>query len=199
VTGTLYASLPELRQYLSIADSANDVDLERALDAASRKIDEECGRVFSLATAQTKDYYPDSSERVQVVDLVSVTSIAVDTAGTRTYATTLTTADYELWPLSGPPYQEVRIWPLATTRSFSPGKRVRIVGAFGCVVDGAPPVVVRQSALILASRLFKRAEAPFGVLQNTDLGQYTRLSQSDPDVAALLKPWSLTGNSWVLV
>ena len=76
---------------------------------------------------------------------------------------------------------------------------MRVVGSFGCVVDGGPPVEVRQSALILASRLYKRAEAPFGVLQNTDLGQYTRLSQTDPDVANLLAPWRLTGASWVMV
>jgi hypothetical protein len=200
VTGTLYCSLPELKQVLAIEDAASDVDLERALESASRQVEAYCGRTFELATAQTKDYYPESADRLSVVDLVSVTSIAVDTAGTRTYSTTLTASDYELWPLTGPPYQEVRVWPLATTRSFSPGRRVRIVGSFGCTVDGQPPVEVRQSVLLLASRYHKRAtEAPFGVLQNTDLGQFTRLSGSDPDVVSLLSKWKLTGSSWVLV
>jgi hypothetical protein len=198
VTGVLYASLLELKQYLAIADQANDVDLERALDAASRKIDGECGRVFGLLTAQTRLYYPESAWAVRTPDLVAVTTLKTDPDGDQTFATTLSVADYELWPLNEGRYQEIRIRPSADD-AFTPGRYVQVVGSFGCVVDGAAPVEVRQSALLLASRLYKRAEAPFGVLQNTDLGQYTRLSQSDPDVVAMLRPWSLTGNSWVVV
>ncbi len=199
MTGTLYATLIELRQVLDIGDAANDVDLERALEAGARWIDAYCGRTFALQTAQTRYYYPKDAERLEVVDLVTVTSLDVDTAGTRTYSTALTAADYELWPLGGPPYQEVRIWPLASTRAFSPGKRVRIVGSFGCTVAGGAPVEVRQANLLLAARYYKRVrEAPFGVLQNTDLGQYTRLSGTDPDVVALLGDWRLT-QSWVAV
>jgi hypothetical protein len=198
VTGVLYALLPELKQSLAITDAASDVDLERALDAASRWIDEYTGRVFHLQTAQTKDYYPSGTDVVRVADLVAVTTIHVDTAGNRTYSTALSPADYELWPLGGPPYQEVRMWPLAGTRSFSPGRRVRIVGTFGCVVDGAAPVAVREATLILASRYYKRGEAPFGVLASVDLGQFERITREDPDVVSLLGPWRLTSN-WVLV
>jgi hypothetical protein len=198
VTGTLYASLPELRQYLSIGDEASDLDLERALDAASRKIDGECGRVFALETAQTRLYYPASAWVVKTPDLVSATTVKTDPDGDQTFDTTLTAADYELWPLNEGRYQEIRIRPQADD-SFTPGRYVQVVGTFGCVVDGGPPVEVRQAALILASRYYKRAEAPFGVLQNTDLGQYTRLSANDPDVVALLAPWRLTGSSWVML
>jgi hypothetical protein len=198
VTGALYASLLELKQQLAITDAANDVDLERALESASRWIEGYTGRVFSLATAQTRYYYPDGTERVQVADLVAVTSIAVDSSGDRTYATTLTANDYELWPLDGPPYQEVRIWPLSTAYSFSPGRRVRIVGSFGCVVDGAAPVAVKQACLILAGRYYVRKDAPFGVLSAVDLGQFERISKEDPDVVSLLGPWRTTAN-WVVV
>jgi hypothetical protein len=198
VTGTLYASLPELKQYLAIGDAANDVDLERALDAASRKIDGECGRTFGLQTAQTRLYYPESAWSVRTPDLVAVTTLKTDPDGDQTFDTTLTVADYELWPLNEGRYQEIRIRPQADD-SFTPGRYVQVVGTFGVVVDGGLPVEVRQAALILASRYYKRAEAPFGVLQNTDLGQYTRLSTNDPDVVALLSPWRLAGGSWVVV
>lgn len=199
MTGTFYATLQELKQTLAISDGANDVDLERALEASARWIDAYCGRTFSLQAAQTKEYYPEDAERLEVVDLVSVTSITIDTVGDRTYSTTLLTTDYELWPLDGPPYQEVRIWPLSRTRSFSPGRRVRVVGSFGATVDGAPPVEVRQANLLQAARYYKRAtEAPFGVLQSSDLGEFTRLSANDPDVVALLGKWKLNG-LWVVV
>lgn len=200
MTGVLYASLPELKQVLDIDDAASDVDLERALEAASRWIEGYTGRTFALETAQTRDYYPDTAYVVRTPDLVAITSIAVDEDGDRTFGTTLAPADYQLWPLNEPTFQEVRIWPLADD-VFVPGRLVRIVGSFGCTVDGQAPVEVRQSALLLASRFYKRVrEAPFGVLQSTDLGQFTRLSGSDPDVVALLAPWRLSGAStWVMV
>jgi hypothetical protein len=186
VTGVYYVSLHEAKQALAITDSLSDVDLERAIESASRYAEAFCGRTFHLQTAQTRYYYPDGTERLRVVDLVAPTTISVDTAGDRTYATALTANDYELWPLDGPPYQEVRVWPLATTRSFSPGRRVRIVGSFGCTVDGLAPVEVRQAVLILATRYFKRREAPFGVLAAVDLGQFERIGRDDPDVVTLL-------------
>lgn len=197
MTGVLYASLLEFKQFIAIPDEASDVDLERALETASRKVDHECGRVFSLQTAQTRLYYPDDPWNLQVVDLVTPTSIKVDTEGDRTYATTLATTDYQLWPLNGPRYQLVYIWPLADEH-FLPGRLVQVNGTFGCVEEGRAPMDVVQSTLILAARYYKRSEAPFGILQTTDLGQYTRISQSDPDVATLLEPWRLT-KQWIAV
>jgi hypothetical protein len=198
VTGVLYASLPELKQQLAIADEANDVDLERALESASRWIEGYTGRVFTLQTAQTRYYYPQDAERVDVVDLVAVTTLSVDSVGDRTYSTSLAASDYELWPLDGPPYDQIRIWPLSSSRSFSPGRRVRVVGSFGCVVDGAAPVAVKQACLILAGRYYVRKDAPFGVLSAVDLGQFERISKEDPDVVSLLGPWRLNA-AWILV
>lgn len=199
MTGVLYSSLLELRQVLAIEDTDNDVDLERALETACRFIDRYCGRVFSLdAVDTTHTYTVRDKDVLPVVDLVTVTSITVDRDGDRTFSTALTTGDYQLWPLNGPRYSEIRIWPTSSW-AFIPGRQVRVVGKYGCVEDGRAPSDVRQAALILASRYHKRSEAPFGVLQSTDLGQYTRISAMDPDVKALLDPWRVTNSAWVLV
>jgi hypothetical protein len=198
VTGTLYCSLQELKQSLAITDATSDVDLERALDAASRAVEGFTGREFFLRTATTRLYYPEDGYRVLTPDLVAVTTLKVDEDGDRTYAQTIASTDYELWPLDGPPYQEVRIWPLSND-TLVPGRYVQIVGSFGALVDGAAPVAVRQATLLLASRYYKRGEAPFGVLSAVDLGQYARIAKEDPDVATLLQPWSLTGSSWTMV
>jgi hypothetical protein len=198
VTGALYCTLQELKQSLQVTDALSDVDLERALDAASRAVEGFTGREFFLRTATTRLYYPEDGHRVLTPDLVSVTTLKVDEDGDRTYAQTLASTDYELWPLDGPPYQEIRTWPLSS-ETFVPGRYVQVVGSFGCLVAGAAPVAVRQATLLLASRYYKRGEAPFGVLGNTDLGTYQRISKEDPDVATLLQPWSLTGSGWVMV
>jgi hypothetical protein len=182
-------SLQEYKAAAGISDTTNDPQIQRALNAATRVIEFETGRKFELSAAdETRYYYANADGTLDLVDLVTVTSIAVDTVGDRTYATALATTDYELRPLNDGRYSELRIWP-TSSKSFSIGRRVRIIGKFGYVVNGAAPDDVKQACFLLAQRYFLRKDAPFGVLQATDLGQFERLSARDPDVVELLKPY----------
>jgi hypothetical protein len=196
---TTLCTLSELKRYVGISDTADDDNLLRVIAAASDWITEYCGRTFEKDAADTtRLFYPTSTTTLDVPDLVTVTSIKTDSSGDRSYATALATTDYELLPLDGPPYDQVRIWP-RSSKSFEVGRLVQIVGKFGMDESSNPPPAVKQAALILSSRYYKRGEAPFGVLQSTDLGQFTRISKEDPDVISLLAPYRLTGASWVLV
>lgn len=196
-----YMDLAVLLDVLSItADTPNAAHLQRALEAATQWIDNHCGRTFSLdATDATHYYQPDADGTVDLVDLVSVTSIAIDTSNDRTYATALLASDYDLLPLNGPRYDRLRIWP-RSSRSFG-SSRVRVVGRWGYVDGGNPPASVQQACQILATRLYSRKDSPLGVLEATNLGQFERLSAADPDVAALLVPYMASSGSqnWVLV
>lgn len=198
-----YATLAELKAWMTIpsADTGDDADLQRALDAADRWIDQVCGRKFSVdAQDVTKLLYPNARGRVDVVDLVSVTSIKTDSRGDRSYATTLATTDYILLPSQNPDgetrYQEITIWPTAS-KSFGQGRLVQVVGKFGYVVGAAAPKDIVQAELIQASRLWKRTETPLGVLGATDLGTFQRISAADPDVMALLAPY-VRSRQWVV-
>lgn len=191
-----YVELERLKESLAIEDTDSDDVLRRSLDAATTWIDNYTGRTFTLdAEDTTRYFYPNREGIVDLPDLVTVTSIKLDTVGDRTYSTTLAAAEYEFRPIDGPPFTEVRMWP-TSSRAFISTERVQIVGTFGWP---SVPKPVEQACLILASRYYKRGEAPFGVLQNTDLGQYTRISKEDPDVVSLLGPYRVTGSSWVLV
>lgn len=200
-----YCSLAELKGQLGIADADvdGDLDLQRAIDAAAQGIDNACGRTFALDTAnQTKLYYPAYSDVLDVVDLVVTASVKTDTVGDRTYATTLATTDYELLPYNEPRAQQIKVWP-TSSRGFTPGRLVQVVGKFGYVEGGAlgqttgsTPVPVRQANLLLAARYYARKDSPFGVLALADDGTFARLTQKDPDVAALLGPYSRT-QQWV--
>lgn len=204
-SGVLYASPDELRATLDITDTASDFEIELALSAASRWVEHECGRQFTVDAADvTQVLFPKDSQTLQVVDLLTITTLKVDTNGDRTYATSLTSSDYLLWPPNEPRAQEIRIWP-TSSRAFYPGNLVQLVGKSGCVDGGAigstsgtTPDDVRRAVLIQAARFYKRREAPFGVLSAVDLGQFARLAQDDPDVRALLEPWKRTAR-WVLV
>lgn len=188
---TQLATAAELRDYLQIPDNIDDAQLNACLFAASRWIesDDGCGRKFDLdATDQTRYFTTWRQDVVPVIDLVSVTSVAVDSAGNRSYTSALDSDDYLLWPVAGPRYQEIRAWP-AGMQGFPVGRLVRVVGKAGYVEEGKVPAAVKQACLILASRLFKRREAPFGILSSTDLGTFERISKEDPDAAALLAPY----------
>lgn len=198
-----YCDLAVLKDTLGITEVSNEAHLQRALEAATQWIDDHCGRSFTLSAApETRYYYANSDGTIDVVDLVTVTSIAIDDHGDRTYSTTLASTDYELLPVNGPRYSQLRIWP-TSSKSFSQGRQVRIVGTFGYVEGGQPPASVVQACQILATRLYSRKDAPFGILEATNLGQFERLSASDPDVVALLVPYvkgsSGSGSNWVMV
>lgn len=199
----VYATLDELKSVLfpaGVTDNLDDADLQRVLEAASVSIDEHCGRVFAKdATDQTKRYYP-SGGAVELVDLVNVTSVKIDTSGDRTFATTLAPADYELRPLNEPRYQQIRTW-VTSSHAFVDSELVQVIGRFGYVQpNGEPPAPVNLACLLLAERWFKRHEAPFGILQSVDLGQFSRISADDPDVLKLLEPYvhgRASPGSWV--
>lgn len=196
---TSLVTLQVLKRAIDIEDGADDDNLQRALDAATSWITDYTGRTFDVdATDTTRLFYPNADGTVSVPDLVSITSLKTDTTGNRSYATTLAATDYELLPLDGPPYDTIRSWP-QSSKSFAAGRQVQIVGKFGNEPGGSVPAAVQQACLILATRFYKRREAPFGILQTVDLGQFTRISKEDPDVISLLAPYKVTGGAWVVV
>lgn len=50
------------------------------------------------------------------------------------------------------------------------------------------PYIVTEAALLQAVRLWRRADAPFGVTGSSEVGQMTTITRIDPDVVLLLWP-----------
>lgn len=199
----MYASLDELKTWIGdLPDGMDDHHLEPILLAADRWIDHKTGRHFSLENEATKLYYPTREGKLDVVDLVSITSIKLDTRGDRTYSTTLSASQYELLPYTdefGKPaarFQELWLWP-TTSQAMVPSQLVQIVGDFGYVVNGLPPEEIRLASLMLASRWWKRHEMPTGSVIVPDMGGFERVGRDDPDVNLLLTPYKRT-RQWVI-
>jgi hypothetical protein len=182
-----YATLQELKTWLGITGSTDDARLELAIEAASRAIDTECSRRFYAAT-QTLYFETDDPLRCDLSDdLLTVTSIAYDSTGRRDYVT-LAGTDYELDPEVAP-YRIVYIAPAASV--FFPidqRRAVRIVGSWGHNATGSAPQAITRACLLLATRYFKRKDAPFGVVGTPELG-FLRVTARDPEVRALLNPY----------
>lgn len=103
--------------------------------------------------------------------------------------------DFHAEPLNaaadGVAWTRLIIHPNSSFVDFPAGERrsVRVVGRFGWP---AVPPAVKQATSIYAARLMRRSrEAPFGVVTaGIDEGAVMRLGRVDPDVAALLTPYT---------
>jgi hypothetical protein len=196
-----YCSVEELKSRLAIPDSSDDLELTLAVEAASRSVDEICGRYFWRGT-DTRTYVPQSLYGQQLDDIVSVSTFKVDfdgdgvfeqtwTQGTD-YALTVSPGKYntaakgETWPWTG--FQVIGtskfapfVWP------WSHQDRYQVTGVFGWP---AVPLAVRQAALIAAADLFRLKDAPFGVAGFGEFG-VVRVQQNGR-VLALLRRY-ITG------
>lgn len=189
-----YASVEELKSRLAIPDTGDDLELQLAVEAASRAVDGYCGRYFFRAT-DTRTYVPDDLYRCWVDDLVSVTTLSTDPTGTGTFNVTWATTDYQLLPYNPGnlgetwPYTSIRAvgtqtFPWLPPQSLLRMDRVQVVGVFGWP---AVPLAVKQAALISAADLFRLKDAPFGV---AGFGEFGAVRVHDnPKFVALLAPY----------
>ena len=190
-----YCSLADVKSALRITDSVDDSLIELSIEAASREIDGYCQRAF-YSTTGTRVFNSTSSLLCETDDIISVTTLKTSSDGT-SYNDTWTVADFQLEPLNGvtagltQPYTRIRavgsllfpVWSVAGTYTNFAG--VQVQGVFGW---STVPVAVKQAAILLAMRQFKRYDSPLGVAGFGDIG-VMRVGRVDPDVEALLMPF----------
>jgi hypothetical protein len=192
----LYCTSEELKSRAAVPDTADDFEIQLAVEAASRFIDEITGRYFWRGT-DTRTYVPESITRQPIDDLVSVTSLAVDRDGDGTFEETWTlNTDYVLEVSPGHYNTAARgeTWPYTAAVVVTGGKlfpytwmwshlnRIQVTGVFGWA---AVPAAVKQASLIAAADLFKLRDAPLGVVGFGEFGA-VRVS-ANPRVMQLLR------------
>lgn len=203
-----YATLAEFKAAIEIADTVDDADLQRALDAATQWIDHYTGRTFSAVDVASSPRYflPYDQDRLDVPDLASVTMLEVDTVGDETFKVALDPDEYDLYPLYLVPglggYTEIRLKATASYW-FIPGYQVRVTALWGF---GATPAAVQQACILLANRWFQRLSVPFAMWEAPQSGELATLTDRDADVVNLLSPYVTSsgagraaGAAWVLV
>lgn len=186
-SSTRYATVTELKTRIGIGDATDDTVLGEVLDAVSRGIDNYCNRFFHQTAAGTiKCYTPVDSDDVLIDDCVTLTVVATDGDGDRTYENTWAATDYDLLPEnagSTTPYTLIATAP-GGNYSFPVGVRkgLKLTGTWGWP---AVPDPVHEACLIQAARVFKRKDSPFGISGSPEMGQM-RIGRLDPDVLWLL-------------
>ncbi len=169
--------------------SSDRGNVELAISATSRWIDQYCGRHFFQETA-TRTFRPDHYCMVSLgCDLVSVSAFVNS-------GTTWTTTNYELLYAPGQytnhgearPYRYVE----SVLRNYnlwqSSGRpdTVSITGVWGWP---AVPDSVTQAAKIQTAAIHRRKQSPGGIEGSSDFGIVRTPRDIDPTVATLLAPY----------
>jgi len=180
-----YVASADLKAYLRITDTDDDVQIDLAVTAASRAVDRYTNRQFGLLSAPEARKYTarwDKSRCKWVVDIDDLmTNVGLTVAGDAAIT------DYSLRPtnadLKGKP------WTQIVLNSGGNGREdgVTVTAKFGW---SDVPVAIQQATLLQASRLFKRRDAPFGVAGSPEQGSELRLlAKVDADVEVVLGPY----------
>lgn len=193
---TLYLTLSELKTTLSVTGTYADADVDTAVNAACRAIDQMCNRRFYVDedTAQVRYYTPERCDSLSIDDLVTLTSLAVDSDGDGTFDQTWTlNSDFNLEPLNAvadsqapEPYTSLSVRPLGRyTLPQGWPRSVQVTGKFGWPQI---PDQIAQASTLLATRLLTLSRsAPLGIMSFD--GGAVRIARADPSVMLLIGPF----------
>lgn len=189
--GQLYCTPERLKSRVNTTKTDRDAEVLGALLAVSRWIEDHCDRVFYRVT-ETRTYSASTLHTVSVHDLVSVTSIATDTAEDGTYTTIWSPSDYQL--LRGAvlrpaerPYTAIKAVGGHTFPLDRPTGRQELVRVHGVFGWPAVPSPVQEAAAIWATDLLKLGTMAFGI---AGYGEYGAVrARPNPIVEALLAPY----------
>jgi len=201
VVSNAYVELEQFKRTTELSGTSfADLDVQAAIVAASRSIDQECGRRFYLDAdaTQIRYYSPTSSGTVWIDDLTTLTTFGTDESASGTYTTQTLNTHFTFEPdnaaADGWPFTRAKTHPTGGINWTTAYPRsIKITGRFGWP---AVPAAIVQATTIMASRLLKRArEAPFGVAGMGIDGSAVRVPSVDPDVRALIQPYRRLGGT----
>jgi hypothetical protein len=202
-----YIEKSELKTYLGMSGTAQDNNLDFALDAASAAIDDFCGRVFYQTDVQDRFFDCEFSDYVMIDDIATTTNLVVKTLnsdGSDDETLTLDT-DFYLYPQNANqkdpkmPFDKI-VMAIEVTGKILPTKHprgIKVTAKFGFPTQSGSetvPAAIQQATLIQASRFFQRKNSPMGFSGNPETGQapVIFLSELDPDVQTLCKKFKKT-------
>lgn len=191
-----YVTLAEIKTAIGgVTGSDKDGDLERAVESASRAIDEFCRRRFWQDPSVVARYYTADPDAYTVVtdDISTATGliVATDPGDDGTFEITWTKdTDFRLLPINADADSEpwTQLERIRTgSYTFPDHKhRVKVTAKFGWATT---PTAIKQACLTQAIRFYQRRNSPFGVAGSTEFGAVRLLNKLDPDVEMGIKPY----------
>lgn len=204
-----YTTLANFKTYLFPSanyGTAEDAQMEAAIEAASRTIDTFTGRRFYLdGTVSARVYYANTPIRCVVDDFSTTTGLIIktDSGDNGTFDQTWTSDEYVLEPfngtvggVTGQPYNIIiatvpRRFPVTGRRP-----RIQVTAKWGWA---AVPHSIEQACLIQAARIYRRAQTPEGFAAGEAFGAIRVSTRLDPDVQMLIAPFRTTGGQGLVI
>lgn len=203
-----YCTVSDVKGYLRITDTVDDVLLALWVTAASRAVDNNAGRQFGQVASAEDRFYPGMWDRheqamfLEIDDVQDVTGLTVtDPAGNLVDSVT-----YQLLPRSAPmkgrPYERIRIRPASPWGTTFPwwgfgypyGPLLGVPGTSHDFTVHAlygwtsVPAAVKAATMLQAARLAARRDSPYGVAGSPADGSEVRLFATlDPDLVTSLQ------------
>ena len=187
-----YAQLEDLKSLLRIpaSDTVDDAQLSRAIEAASRRIDGACDRIFyQEPTTSARVYDATNLSSVSIDDVSTIAGFSVRVDDGFDYNTIIVNnVDFRIEPLNNlakglPFYRLVSLSGVFPRSTVRPGVQVTARWGWPSV-----PNPIRDATLLMAGRLFKRGDSLLGVAGFSDMGVIT-VRGVDPDVDHLIQPF----------
>ena len=187
-----YTTKAVVKGELGITDTADDTTIDQIIAAVTLWINRYCGRVFDIANPTpgqgtvARSYTAASTGVVYIDDAIEIVLIETDD-GTRTYATTMDADTYEGYPYNAPAAGGVYTQVNAFYGGAFPTtpRAIRVEARYGWAAVPAPVV---RACILLTCKIFKRKDAPFGIMGSTssELGQLLVIPRLDYDALAFL-------------
>ena len=188
-----YATLAlfKTRYLAGDTDETRDTYIETIIEAVSREIDGWCDRRFYSTTSDETRYYTAACPgSVYPDDILTITSLKTDTDNDGIYDQAWASADYLLFPANATPKTWIEPSGRGSYLRF-PTRRlaVEIVGTFGYCELVDVPKPISEACYLQSFRIFKRQDAPFGVLGGNEFGTPIIVNKLDGDVMDLIRPF----------
>lgn len=191
-----YATLSELKSWLRISDTVDDVEIETIISAASRAIDSACGRQFGkVETTEARDYtaryVPGTGWLAEIDDLHDVSGFTLLTSGDA-----ITPVEFAPKNALAKGRVYTRVLFDSLPAGISEGSQIDVTatGAWGWP---EVPRTVLQALKLQSSRLLARRDSPLGIAGSPDQGSELRLlARLDPDVELLLRGY--VRRNWIV-
>lgn len=199
---TTYCTVSEVKQGTQIADTDTSFDQEISdiIGDVSRAIDDQTGsRFYQDTTDVARTFIPENSGRCLILPgLSSFTSLTTELDPTQQW---VQDTDFYLEPTNAPadgaPWTAIRTIarPFLFTKADIPAGwaaldgRIVVTGKWGWA---AVPGPVRRACVLQSRRIFSRRYTPAGIVTGSIDAPGMRIPRLDPDVVALLDPYTLT-------
>lgn len=193
-----YVSASDLKSYVRIGDTDDDVQIGLAISAASRAVDRATHRQFGVTASAEDRYYTAFYDEVRLQWVVPIDDVQTSTGLTvaaGVLGSEVTITDYRKVPVNaaaeGKPWTELIVGSASATQPTDLEFGVKVHATFGWT---AVPSAVKQATLLQASRFLTRRNSPYGIAGSPEVGSELRLlAKLDPDVEVALRDYRRPG------